>query len=224
MDLVEAARSVLPRPPADILPVRPSHSVNKIYVHCQHILPPRIIYHHLVVQMSCNYFFSWHLDIISLSSRCSSFSYTQPVKAPLHCSISSATCNATLKNVFVAVAEVRCYTVQRTWATCNDLCRESLAKLATGAPGSVVGRIDKEINARSGKIALQVAGGVLHCGSCKLLRLLRKVELDSTSCKVARNKKRCVPSCRGTLLHRAILHQLATQRCCVASCCKNCTV
>ena len=27
-------------------------------------------------------------------------------------------------------------------------------------------------------------------GSCKLLRLLRKVELDSTSCNVARNKKR----------------------------------
>ena len=49
------------------------------------------------------------------------------------------------------------------WATCNDSCRESLAKLATGAPGSVVGRIYKEINARSGKIALQVAGGVLHC-------------------------------------------------------------
>ena len=31
-DLAEAARSVLPRPRADILPVRPSHSVNKIYV------------------------------------------------------------------------------------------------------------------------------------------------------------------------------------------------
>ena len=31
-DLAEGARSVLPRPRADILPVRPSHSVNKIYV------------------------------------------------------------------------------------------------------------------------------------------------------------------------------------------------
>ena len=33
MDLAKAARSVLPRPRADILPVQPSHSVNKIYVH-----------------------------------------------------------------------------------------------------------------------------------------------------------------------------------------------
>ena len=32
------------------------------------------------------------------------------------------------------------------------MCRESLAKLATGAPESVVGRIYKEINARSGNI------------------------------------------------------------------------
>ena len=58
--------------------------------------------------------------------------------------------------------------------------------------------------------------GVTLCnGSCKLLRLLRKVELDSTSCKVARNKKRCVASCRGTLLRRAIPRQLATQHRCV---------
>ena len=66
--------------------------------------------------------------------------------------------------------------------------------------------------------------GVTLCnGSCKLqLRLLRKVEMDSTSCNVARNKKRCVANCRGTLLHRAILQQLATQRCCVAGCCKDC--
>ena len=51
------------------------------------------------------------------------------------------------------------------WATCNDLCRESLAKLATDAPELVVGRIYKEIDARSGKIALQVSGGVLHCAT-----------------------------------------------------------
>ena len=44
-----------------------------------------------------------------------------------------------------------------TWATCNNLYRESLAIFATGAPESVVGQIYKEINARSGKIALQVA-------------------------------------------------------------------
>ena len=38
-------------------------------------------------------------------------------------------------------------------------------KLATGAPESVVGRIYNEIDARSGKIALQVAAGVLHCAT-----------------------------------------------------------
>ena len=51
------------------------------------------------------------------------------------------------------------------WAICNDLCRESLVKLATGAPELDVGRIYKEINARSVKIALQVAGGVLRCSA-----------------------------------------------------------
>ena len=45
------------------------------------------------------------------------------------------------------------------WATCNDLYRESLAIFAAVEPESVVGRIYKEINACSGKIALKVAGG-----------------------------------------------------------------
>ena len=83
-------------------------------------------------------------------------------KALLHCAISSATCNATLKNVFVAVAEVRCYTVQRNWATCNDSYRESLAKVATGAPGSggrwSVGFTKKSTHAR-GKLRCKLLEG-----------------------------------------------------------------
>ena len=91
----------------------------------------------------------------------------------------------------------------------------------------VGGRTDLQRNQRTpgeNCVASCWRGVTLCNGSCKLLRLLRKVELDSTSCNVARSKKRCVASCRGTLLHRAILQQLATQRCCVASCCKNCAV
>ena len=104
------------------------------------------------------------------------------------------------------------------WETCSDLCRESLAKLATGEPRSVVGRIDKEIRTLAGKLRYKLLGCVTLCnGGCKLLRLLRKVELDSTSCNVARNKKRRVASSRGTMLHRAILQRS------IASCWKNCT-
>ena len=87
----------------------------------------------------------------------------------------------------------------------------------------VGGRSDLQRNQRTlgeNCVASCCRGVTLCNGSCKLLRLLRKVELDSTSCNVARNKKGCVASCRGTLLHRTILQQLATQRCCVASCCK----
>ena len=110
------------------------------------------------------------------------------------------------------------------WATCNDLYRESLAIFATGAPESVGFTKTNQRTLGENCVASCWRGVTLCNGSCKLLRLLRKVELDSTSCNVARNKKRCVASCRGTLLHRAILQQLATQRCCVASCCKNCAV
>ena len=147
------------------------------------------------------------------------------LQALLHSAIWSATCNATLKNVFVAVAEVGCCTVQRNLSNLQRFVPRKPCDIRYWRAG--VGRIYKRTNQRTlgeNCVASCWRGVTLCNGSCKLLRLLRKVELDSTSCNVARNKKRCVASCRGTLLHRAILQQLATQRCCVASCCKNCAV
>ena len=153
-------------------------------------------------------------------------SFCRGLKALLHCAISSATCNATLKNVFVAVAEVRCYTVQRNLSNLQRFVPRKPGGTRYW-PAGVGGRSDLQRNQRTlgeNCVARCWRGVTLCNGSCKLLRLLRKVELDSTSCNVARNKKRCVASCRGAMLHRAILQQLATQRYCVASCCKNCAV
>ena len=67
----------------------------------------------------------------------------------LHCTVFSATCNATLKKkvLIVAVAEVKCYTVQ------CDL--SNLQRFVPRKPGETRDR-------RAGKISLQVAGGVLH--------------------------------------------------------------
>ena len=94
-----------------------------------------------------------------------------------------------------------------TYSLCN--APDQLATIRAENPGgnrywrAGVGRIDNEINARW--------RGVTLCnGSCKLLQLLRKRGLHYTSCIVARIKKRCVACCPGTLLHRAILQQLAT--------------
>ena len=142
------------------------------------------------------------------------------------CAICSATCNATLKNIFVAVAEVGCYTVQRNLSNLQRFIPRKPCDIRYWRAG-VGGRSDLQRHQRAlgENCAASCWRGVTLCnGSCKLLRLLRKVELDSSSCNVARNDKRCVASCRGTLLHRAILQQLATQRCCVASCCKNCAL
>ena len=64
------------------------------------------------------------------------------------------------------------------------------------------GRSDLQRNQRTlGKhcIASCWMGVTLCNGGCKLLRLLRKVELDSTLCSIARNNKRCIASCRGTV-------------------------
>ena len=92
--------------------------------------------------------------------------HTSAFRALLHCTIWSATCSATLKNVSVAVAEVGCYTVQRNLSNFQRFVPREPRDTRTGAPESVVGRIYKEeINASSGKIALQVAGGVLHCAT-----------------------------------------------------------
>ena len=136
------------------------------------------------------------------------------VKALLHCAICSATCNATLKNVFVAVSEVGCYTVQCNLSNLQRFVPRKPCDIRYWRAG-VGGRSDLQRNRRTlgENCVASCRRGVTLCnGSCKLLRLLQKVELDSTSCNVARNKKWCVASCRGTLLHRAILQQLATQQ------------
>ena len=75
------------------------------------------------------------------------FTFGIYLKEQLHCAIFSATCNVTLKNVLLPKWGVApCSAI---WATYNDLSRGSLGKLATGAPGSALGRIYKEIRMRS---------------------------------------------------------------------------
>ena len=109
-----------------------------------------------------------------------------------HCAISSATCNRTLKNLFVAVAEVRCYTVQRDLSNLQRFVPTKPGKTRYWHAG-VGGRSDLQRNQRPlGKNCVSsCCRGVTLCnGGCKLLRLIRKVELDSTSCNVARNKKK----------------------------------
>ena len=90
------------------------------------------------------------------------------IKALLHCAISSATCNAILKNVFVAVAEVRCYAVQRNLS--------NLQRFVPRKPGEtrywrarVGGRSDLQRNQRTlGKncVASCWRGVTLVKGSC----------------------------------------------------------
>ena len=132
-----------------------------------------------------------------------------PVKALLHSAISSATCNATLKMFLevVAVAEVRCYDVQRNLSNLQRFVPRKPGETRYWRAG-VGGWSDlQRVNALSGKIALQVARGVWN-GNCKLLRLLRNVELVLLRATLRATKKICVASCGGTLLHRAILQQL----------------
>ena len=113
------------------------------------------------------------------------------IKALLHCAISSATCNATLKNVFVAVAEVRCYTMQCNLSNLQRFVPRNRGDTRYWRAG-VGGRSDLQRNQRTlgeNCVASCWRDVTLCNGSCKLLRLLRKVELDSNSCNVARNKK-----------------------------------
>ena len=113
------------------------------------------------------------------------------VKALLHCAICSATCNATLKNVFVAVSEVGCYTVQCNLSNLQRFVPRKPCDIRYWRAG-VGGRSDLQRNRRTlgENCVASCRRGVTLCnGSCKLLRLLQKVELDSTSCNVARNKK-----------------------------------
>ena len=112
------------------------------------------------------------------------------LKARLHCAISSATCNATLKNVFVAVDEVRCYTVQRNLSNFQQCVPRKPGETRYWRSG-LGGRSDLQRNQRTlGKhcVASCWRGVTLCNGGSKLLRWLRKVELDSTLCNVARNK------------------------------------
>ena len=135
-----------------------------------------------------------YLHESALLSCCTSYYSARlfQLKGLLHCAIWSATCNATLKNVFVAVAEVGCYTVQRNLSNLQWFVPRKPCDIRCCWTG-VSGRSDLQRNQRMlGENCIESCWrGVTLCnGSCKLLRLLQKVELDSTSCNVARNEKK----------------------------------
>ena len=109
------------------------------------------------------------------------------------------------------------------WVTCNNSGRESLAKLATGAPGSVVGWIVQRNQRTLGKIALQVAEGVLHCAmavaSCPILpyTIVGKSRTGFySSCNVARNNNNNNKKMRCKLPRYPVTIRIR----CVASCWK----
>ena len=81
--------------------------------------------------------------------------------------------------------------MQRNLSNLQRFVPRKPSELATGAPGSVVGRIYKEIRTVGKNCVASCWRDVtLYNGGCKLLRLLCKLELDSTSCNVARNNKK----------------------------------
>ena len=132
-----------------------------------------------------------HVVTLSALTKTKCWSARAILKALLHCAISSATCNATLRNVFVAVAKVRCCTMQRNLSNLQRFVPRKPGGTRYWSAG-VGGRSDLQRNQRTlgDNCVARCWRGVTLCnGSCKLLRLLRKVELDSTSCNVARNKK-----------------------------------
>ena len=95
------------------------------------------------------------------------------LKALLHCAIWSATCNTTLKNVFVAVAEVGCYTVQRNLSNLQRFVPRKPCDIRYWRAG-VGGRSDLQRNQRTlgeNCVASCWRGVTLCNGSCKLLRL-----------------------------------------------------
>ena len=115
------------------------------------------------------------------------------LKALLHCAIWPAPCNATLKNVFfLQLPRWGHYTVQRNLSNLQRFVPRKPCDIRYWRAG-VGGRSDLQRNQRTlgeNCVASCWRGVTLCNGSCKLLRLLRKVELDSTSCNVARNKKK----------------------------------
>ena len=69
------------------------------------------------------------------------------------------------QNVFVAVAEVRCYTIQRNLSNLQQCVPRKPGETHYWRAG-LGGRSDLQKNQRTlGNIALQVAGGVLHCAT-----------------------------------------------------------
>ena len=97
--------------------------------------------------------------------------------AVILCVIFSATCNATLENVFVALAEMRCYAMQRHLSNLQprfvpaELGHSQLARRGRWS----VGFTKKNTSQRSRLNCLPcelLRGDVTLCNSCKFVRLL----------------------------------------------------
>ena len=125
------------------------------------------------------------------SKKCS----TSPSKHDTCCapSISSATCNATLKNVFVAVAEVVLHRARQSEQLAT-ICAEKAWRTSLLARG-VGGRSDLQRNQRTlGENCFAGrAGGVLHYAT-QIAAIDAKSRTGFYLCNVARNKNRCIAS------------------------------